>query len=480
MLQQLMRPHLQAFLHAYKELSFKDYFTRLLTTGTKPSAQLCAAIMDDLKHTYGAAAFQGRNVERMLLKPRHFFVANHGGIENHPQLIAASLLTQCAAATLGEDNFIFSCNLIHPQNQTAPLGFYLPADNTQPLGSDIALNFISRRYNNSFIYSIPALNAQETAKKLTPKLAQLELDSKRQAALLKWRLPPGVDFCAQGALHNTKLYAHFLQAAGNKTYFINEERVALKLLLNYLNDPHSLLFKLLFTPDVLLALMRALAGAANAWDAQALFCGSLRECEDFLHTHDLRHFGTALFYFINERGDRHCMILHQEGNQLTLRARNAAFALKPEVLYAALEQGRLLPNLFLVYFILSLCAHATLIGGPFFAVYSQPMLTLPAQILKHSSVPLPQANLLQSFILPFKVQDHKTRPHALLQSDLMLLPPLEQHLLEKLMHQSLASAADLSIAEELLRLDLNAAEISANEASLRALLDAPCTLELEL
>ena len=475
-----MRPHLRAFLKHYSKCTLQDYYKRLLTTGSTPSALLVEGIISDLKHTYGEAEFHGKDLTGMLLRPRNFFVANHGGIENHPQLIAASILTELAAATLNEDNFIFACNLITPKNPTAPLGFYLASEDDLPLGQDYSVDFTSRRYNNAFITSIPALDASAAAAKLSTKLDSLNLPSALKSVLNAWRLPEGTDFHIQSARHNTALYAQFLKLTGHKTYFLNEERIATGLMIHLLHAPNSPLYRLISDKELLLRLMHTLSGQDNTWTQEAVFTGSLKACLNFIHTEDLRRFGTALFYFIDAKGMKHNLLLHNDGKTLTLRSRQSAFVMEPAAILEALTEGSLLPNLFLVYFTLGLCANASLVGGPFFSLYSKPMLRLPAQLLGLNEPALIHETLLQSFILPIKVINGRLRAHALLHSDLLALPPLSTANIESLLNSKLEDCAALSIAEELLRLDLSAADIPRYEPALRAMLKAQAPLELQL
>ena len=476
MLSDFLKPHLKSFSNTFKDYTLKAYHQELFSQGQVVSPHFISEVLKNLEENYGPLEANDKSkIENTLLKPHMMFCANHGGFENHPQLIASTLMGSYFAPQCGlESNLILACTSISPKNATAPGGFFLGERRKAHNYRRESLNFIPRKYTMHYLRTIRALSSGD----LKRKLATIKLNACEKEALENFKPEDFGEshFISQSFRANTFYYERFLSKVPHaKTYFLDDSIIASRLLICALNDPNSFTFKLFANPLKLFELCQHLQDRPNLWSKE-------RISDNWKQ--DLTGKGTVLFYLRRPSGSIAQLSLIKDGDKVFFRSEEGSFEITPQNIIERLQNESLDPDLYLVYTCLSFDFKVTLIGGIFFNYYIKDMLEITSKFFNLDDVSTLSTRYVQSFLTPFKIITHAQDPlnghRPLLNLDLKILDPISEEQIATLNEAKISQTLNLSITDMLLDFDLNMDEIAQNLWEILSSLKAQAPIELEL
>ena len=459
MLTDFLKPHLKSFCDKFSDMSLKDYHGLLFTKGTVPSDTFINAVISNIKLNYGD--IDEENVRLALKHPQCVYCANHGGIENHPELIASSLMSSYFAPLFKKQALIIlACTSIGPKNPTVPGGFLLGKRLEENHYKRKRISFIPRKYDLKYLCSLRALKSDDIKRKLNTVSA---LASSYELSAIEAFTPENFgdnSFLSQCFKANSFYIKRFLTKVPHcPCYFVDDSVLISDLLKISLANENSFIFKIFNSPHLLYTLCKNLKGRANLWSDE-------RVTDNWKD--DFTGRGSVLFYRKKDSGTIEQLSLVKDKNAVYLRSADYTLKVTPQNIIEALNKNALIADLYLGYICLTLDYNVSLIGGIFFNYYIKDMLEITAKTLNlpKPTKPIYSTEFIQSFLTPFKVITpaadpfslNKSRP--LLQLDLHHLEPINETQASSLLTATVKDALPLSIADMLLDFDLSDTQIT--------------------
>lgn len=516
--------HLKIYLRDFAHHSLGKLYARFFHEGTQPSPRFCEVLLREIKNTYPEAELT--ELKDSLCRQRYFFCANHAGFENHPELIAGSLLLSAVSAREKAGPVpLLTCTTLYPVNPTAPCGFL--SGRRDPLRGFARHRFalMARKWDNHFLSALPALGFERVQRRLKDVPAS-DLTLTEKATLLKLSLEETADqgagsFIRQSARDNSALYGRFLSACPHtELYFTDCEKISSALIAEDVLRGDTFSARLFSDASLIYTLCKSLAGHDNLWSRERIITHDPADASkaalapgmsssdgnrlppalsgarssaaqphpEVLHQQS-EHYagnGTVLFFLHRDNGKCAPLSLKRDGQgQCHLVCPYGSLLLNPHNVAKALREGRLIPTFYLAYMSLIFDHQVSLAGGIFFSHYIRDMLAITARVL---SLPLPPCfspELIQAFVTPFKVEiaaetGTLNHAHPLLNLDLRALPPLSPALLENVLQSTVEDCLPLTLADFALDFTLTAEETVRYEKELLTALRAPAPASFPL
>ena len=381
-----LRPIIPDALHQFEAagaLTLEAYATRTFSTTPAPCPPLQSGedLLDlataECGRLQGEAA--GRALRRELEERFHAQTANHLGVDFHPEFFQGDLLFAmgCRHAVP-----VFSCGGVPADNVAFPRGLLLsrgqPGDNN--FGYE-RLPVLSGRHRRQLVSLMPAFDAapgRAACAGLPGRLAD-PVEGARLAQLVQQLyLHPRVlaqrQFSEQAAIMNGLLWQSVIQPACGLPPLVTLDMqwLCTELVLKDLERPESLVHSLLLEPDLLAAVWTELNGERACWtgDAQTL-------CR-----------GTFLFWGVGEHGRGLALQPSDRFSKLaSFKHPDWSVPLGAPTIREALEQGRLVPSLFLSFTVTCLTRGLHCAGGVFQATYLPRMARGLAAALRRCGEP---------------------------------------------------------------------------------------------
>ncbi|HIU18152.1 MAG TPA: hypothetical protein IAB01_06860 [Candidatus Avidesulfovibrio excrementigallinarum] len=321
----------------------------------------------------------GRALRRELEERFHAQTANHLGVDFHPEFFQGDLLFAmgCRHAVP-----VFSCGGVPADNVAFPRGLLLsrgqPGDNF--FGCE-KLPVLSGRHRHQLVSLMPAFDAATVRAACAglpgrlpdpadcAALAQLVQQLYLHPRVLAQRL-----FREQAGIMNGLLWQAAIQPACGLPPLatLDMQWLCSQLLRHDLQQPGTLARRLLLEPALLAAVWEELNGDRACWtgDEQAL-------CR-----------GTFLFWGVGEHGRGLALTPSDRFSKLTsFKHPGWSMVLTAQNIREALEQGRLVPSLFLSFAVTCLARGLRCAGGVFQAAYLPRMAQGLAAALRRCGEP---------------------------------------------------------------------------------------------
>ena len=321
----------------------------------------------------------GRALQRELEERFHAQTANHLGVDFHPEFFQGNLLfaMRCRHAVP-----VFSCGGVPADNVAFPRGLLLsrgqPGDNF--FGFE-RLPVLSGRHRHQLVSLMPAFD-EKPVRAACASLSDRLPDPAECAALARLMqrlyLHPCVlaqrRFREQAGIMNSLLWQAVIQSDCGLPPLatLDMQWLCTQLVMQDLEQSGTLVRDLLLEPDLLAAVWEELNGERACWtgDGQTL-------CR-----------GTFLFWGIGEHGRGLALMPSDRFSKLiSFKHPDWSVVLKTRNIQEALEQGRLVPSLFLSFTAVCLARGLRCAGGVFQATYLPRMAQGLAAALKRCAEP---------------------------------------------------------------------------------------------
>ena len=400
-------------------------------------------IYEEIKRLYGANLAHEAITD---LKGEYFYTAHHGGIENHPQLIASNILALGTAyqRLQKHTHIAFVCNATKKNNSTIPCGFLSGKVKSNLKRADFF--FTGKTHNsNKILYSQKIeLNNSFNQKVMASAFFDYEKD-----ILKRFSFKNDAElFTDKAALNNTIALNSFMPKENHAdALFIDYDVIAKKCIINDLSDKNSFMCNLFSDHSKLYALIEKLCKVPGCW-GQELIHTSIEEIN---HKINNPH-GTILFYAIAKNGTMLPLHLIKENNSLYLATEDFSLELTSLEIKNALCDGSILPGPFLSYISLIFGHNMFPAGGIYMQHYLGVQIQAVMDIYEIKS-DFKLTSLISSCILPVAVivnnENLFNRMHPLSSLDLRSLT-LDNVNLLKLLNSKLEESKIFTYADIIL------------------------------
>lgn len=331
----------------------------------------------------------GRALERRLARTPAVLSANLHGIDCLPEMVQAvhffglrELLRPCGP---GERRVIpvLSCGGVALQSEAYPRGLLL----FRGKGAPLRLPLFPAAMQDTVVLKAPALTREGVLAMRHKWEASLSAPECRAVdRVLRHALAPETlalsRFGEQAARINALAGAErFPDIPGVDVVYLELEETAKELLLEDLQRPASLPYRMLFDPALRRGIIGRLADVRGCWSAAAASGEPLPRTGGN---------GTIFFWDTDEWGRRHPLRLVRDGGLLLLERPGRAFPFTPEGLSHALRGGNLYPGLFAAYATLTLEHGLRCYGGLYFAHYLPRMIRAVSEAFEAAGEALPR------------------------------------------------------------------------------------------
>lgn len=367
-------PYFEDYFQSFGNLSLLEIQRHFKSYHQNASKAFIKACTKETTRLYGKT--NALLLEKALASGGACYFANHGGFENHPQLIA-STLSACSYESLegGHIHPIFACTTIGSRSPTVPSGML-----SGRLGANfkrLESQFYSSKYKDTLLKNLPLLDVQAIDKAV--KQAKNKGFFKTEIATFETIKPllyayKGHNILDVGALFNTAAYSAFLpDNIISRTLFLDIDKIATELLIEDLLNPKSFISIIINKPEALKKILQSLCGVAGCWSADLLFndLSDPKTCT-----------GTVLFYELNKKGRKIPLKIVEKNQNLFLCGQHEVFKLIPEVLYQKLKDQKIIPCLYTLQTNLAFTHNLALTGGIFMRTYFEAMTIKSVEILK--------------------------------------------------------------------------------------------------
>lgn len=361
----------------------------------------------------------GRALERRLARTPAVLSANLHGIDCLPEMVQAvhffglrELLRPCGP----EERRVIpvlSCGGVALQSEAYPRGLLL----FRGEGAPLRLPLFPSVMQDTIVLKAPALTEQDELAMLRrwgPSLSEAE----RRAVdrVLRHALAPETlalsRFGEQAARINALLGAErFPDIPRVDVVYLELEEAAKELLIDDLQRPASVPYRMLFHPALRRWIIERLANVRGCWSAAAAAGEPLPRTGGN---------GTIFFWDTDERGRRHPLRLVRDGSLLLLERPGRAFPFTPEGLTDALRGGNLYPGLFAAYVTLTLEHGLHCYGGLYLAHYLPRMIQAVSEAFEAAGEVLPRRAAF-SPLAAFPLTVHARTPDGLIPAGLLEL-----------------------------------------------------------
>lgn len=330
----------------------------------------------------------GRALEQRLARTPAVLSANLHGIDCLPEMVQAvhffglrELLRPCGPH---ERRVIpvLSCGGVALQSEAYPRGLLL----FRGKGAPLRLPLFPAAQQDTVVLRAPALTRQSVLS-LRQKWEASLSDAERETVdrVLRHALAPETLALSRFGEQATRINAltgaeRFPDIPRVDIVYLELEEVARELLLEDLERPASVPFRMLFVPALRERLVNGLADVRGCWSAAAAAGAELPRTGGN---------GTLFFWDTDERGRRHPLRLVRKGGSLTLQRPGRAIPFTPEGISEALRGGLVYPGLFTAYVTLILEHGLRCYGGLYLAHYLPRMLRAVIEVFEATGEALP-------------------------------------------------------------------------------------------
>ena len=278
------------------------------------------------------------------LKGESFYLAHHGGIENHPHLIASSICAiGTAAKALNKHTHIaFVCNNIKKENSTVPCGFLSGRINS--CNHRAALMFEGKKKNKlKCLYALSPLSSYKFKNKIN-KSALFPYEKQIVNSIdIDKRDMPFTDGCA---LENSAAMQNFLPPELSvEPLYVDYDVICKNCLLDSLSDKNSFTYHFFNDKEKFIKLISSFCAKQNYWDPVLISNNK----KNLTAKERIDAKGTVLFYEITPSGSLFPLNLVIDGNSLYLQGVNCEIPISAKSISSALIDGKIAANNFMSY-----------------------------------------------------------------------------------------------------------------------------------
>ena len=384
-----MSPTVDWVLEKYGLRSIHEYVERIQPERPDPyqsSQVLYQAVYDQVKPKLGEKIAQC-TISDMAAHP-FVMTANHHGVDFFAQSVQGTLIFGSQRKKNGVSLStipVFACGNIPLNNLTYPRGFLvysLQKGSAFKIPSKIPIfpdrlkrKMVSRveSYDYPMVErAIQRIHKMAQKGDLSTNISEtlLELLTEEYASADILNLD---NYSDQAVVLNNRLWRRlFTYSEVPNLVYLEIEKIVSKVLATDLKNAMSLFHILLFDPQVLQKLLQCLDGVRVCWRRDNL---TRRMLDGDPRKINANTCGTSFFWGVDEQGMRVPLLCIPEGKGhkklvgLDDKGNQYDFALSPEVLVDALENGQILPSLFTCYTVLSLARGLVCAGGYYQSEY---------------------------------------------------------------------------------------------------------------
>lgn len=423
MLQQLKDAgfaHVIDFLETYKDVTLGSMLDEIFATPVPSSESFKRILLEQVDDYDLNAQYLKTQIQSYLEHTSTLMCANHAGFENHPMLIASTLLSSVYFAKKGIHALPYcSCSALNPSNATAPTAVFTGQRQKDSLKRR-RFRFTPASADKKILYSLKGLNASDYEK----IMARIIKSDESCSAALKYICQKCMDLDADANKSKTKListlhkfntinYAAFADKAFDiNPVFINQERFVISLLINDLDDDSAFISRLVDNKDYILNIAKNLANKSNTWsDSLCSLDSDTKKALENGH-------GTVFFYALENDSLKPLKLAANKG-QLLLVNETLNLSLDRKSLKQHLQQGSLIPNLYICYASLYFTHNVRTAGGIFMTQYLRDMLSISAKVM-HLELKDDYflGNVISACIMPFVTVQSGSDCRALLLCDM--------------------------------------------------------------
>ncbi len=358
----LARPQLKKIKKDYGDLSYFEYSKRKNRLNPNKNlrtrkTEAVSVIKNEVQRLLGTAV--ASSVERQLKDNDSVSTAEHTAPISTPDMLNSAL--HSTVGMFGSDNphlqnlIILSCSGVSFSNTLSFSRGFLYHFFTKGHINNNQLTFFGRANDAKTVFSAPPYtinNIIDIKNRLESlgregHLEQKEVDKLRLMLDNIYSVPhplTATDYGDQLTITNYFFWKSLFSSYKRHVpdyIMLSQEKIVLKLLINYHLQQDTIIHRLLFNPDFHPLIEKYFEGITGA----------------FTKDHN---YGTFLFWGISK--DNHRIQLFRKGNQLISKDRKYSVALEPNAITGAIQNKELIPGLMLTFILLSFY-YGLLLGG---------------------------------------------------------------------------------------------------------------------
>ena len=368
-------PYFEGYFQKFGNLSLLEIQRHFKSFRQNPSDAFVNICIKEAARLYGKT--NALLLKKALYMGNACYFANHGGFENHPQLIA-STLSACSYEALegGQIHPVFACTTIGSYSPTVPSGML-----SGRLGANfkrIRCQFYSNKFRDTLLKNLPPLKSQNIDKAILQAKnkgffkTEIAAFEALKPLLYAYKNHNIIDI---GALFNTAAYSAFISdGIANRTLFLDIDKIAAELLIEDLYADNSFISIIINHHEALKKILNALSGVSGCWSSSLLFNNEIdpKTCT-----------GSVLFYELNSKGRKLPLKIIEKNKEFFLCGQNESFRLEAEVLCQKLKSQEIIPCIYTLQANLAFTHNLSLTGGIFMRTYFEKMITKSVEILKN-------------------------------------------------------------------------------------------------
>lgn len=357
------RPILGHIMHRHGGTPLYDYTKDFFDVNPSPrldarKAELIGVAEGLLKERLGAEV--AGKVAKQLEKLPLVSTADHHGPIVHPFWVAANIVTGLRYLEMEDPDIhylpVFSFAGVSLNNHTYPRGILFHGE--EHCSKDmVKLSLFGDKEKMSTVYNTRPYTKEDVEralalldKKVRDGEVTAEIGQGVRSMMEEVFLDPAVlaipDYSAQITWLNYKLWPKLFHPVTEKTpdliYLEIETLVREVLLQKHLNDPESLLYKVLFDPTYLPLVLKYFNNIPGAFSLE-------------------KGWGTYMFWALDEKNHR--VRLSYKDGRIVSEFGTCDFALEPNEIRKALEEKKIFPSMILCYLTVALYYGMKCLGG---------------------------------------------------------------------------------------------------------------------
>ena len=384
-------PVIKGALDNYGQLSLAEYLCQILRYSESP-LQSRNDLLEVIYH-YTEPLLGETVAENVVLELEAMPVvltANHHGVDFLAQSVQGSLIFSLReiAGKLTMTVPVFACGNVALNNPTFPRGFLIynfdlqAADAKLPIRLPILLDRDKRKsvsIVNAFDYEMVIRAEQRLRilvrnKQITPSLAKTvsTILSEDYGSISNMGLS---NYSQQAVVLNNRIWKKCFREPEQapELVYLELEKITSSLLQLDLNDENSLIWQVMFNPNLRANVLSYLDGAKACWNRGKL---ASRIAQTLRNKQPIQGgSGTIFFWGVDDTGCRVPLVLSDKVyGEATLQGRDEqgkfwAIPFNPETILQALQAGRILPSLFTCYTTIGFARGVSCCGGYFQCEY---------------------------------------------------------------------------------------------------------------
>ncbi len=366
-------PLLRETIEKYGDMTLDEYCAYLAKEGQDVTWEIMEtedvadAVRDYLTPLVGGKL--AKNVGNQVIKQKLLLTANHHEVEFCVQALHGNLLYDAVLQKMGFIKGIvpvFSNTTVNMSNENFPRGIQVYHTNTQMERFPV----FPFRQRNSLVAVAEGLKKeylQQTKKNVLRNKVNKTLGPKMEQTIVKLieevyedeKILSQSHYAKQAVLANQKIGKKLYQGTEKEFLYIELEDVTKRLLIKDLSKENSLVYKLLFDERYKQRLTDLLQGKTGCWDTK-------------------QGKGTWFFWGIDKKKRRVSMVPEIRGNQTWIQGKDMegnsyAYEYEKENILRLLEEGQIIPGLFVSFLELFFLRSFTMAGGCFQSLYLEDM-----------------------------------------------------------------------------------------------------------